>query len=305
MLMLSVFLLCLSHSNSHVFASQTESLATGATLANSETLPMDPMGACSVYQSSGKALPETVDWVAGGLVLPPKDQGTCGSCWTYGTTGAIEGQWAKKTGKLVSLSQQNMMDCTWAYSNNACGGGSDYLAYAWILQQNSGSIADAESYGQYLNQDGFCHYAVNDKTAGTTNPFTHEPVQQGAKITGCQHVTPFWNATDSSVPPPADQANALLNDALANTGPVSVAIDATMEDFYFYHKGYFYNSGCGADLNSLDHIVLATGYTTVGGQKYTRIRNSWSTHWGDGGYAWISQKDNCCGVGTQPSIVTV
>jgi C1A family cysteine protease len=130
-------------------------------------------------------------------------------------------------------------------------------------------------------------------------------VQQGAKITGCQHVTPFWNATDSSVPPPADQANALLNDALANTGPVSVAIDATMEDFYFYHKGYFYNSGCGADLNSLDHIVLATGYTTVGGQKYTRIRNSWSTHWGDGGYAWISQKDNCCGVGTQPSIVTV
>jgi hypothetical protein len=121
----------------------------------------------------------------------------------------------------------------------------------------------------------------------------------------CVHVTPFWNASDPSTPPPPAQATALLNDALVHSGPVSVAIDATLPDFYFYHSGLFYNAACAADLNDLDHIVLATGFKTVDGQKYTRIRNSWSTNWGEEGFAWISQRDNCCGVGTQPSIVTV
>lgn len=188
------------------------------------------------------------------------------------------------------------------YGNNACGGGTDYLAYSWILQENSGQIASAASYGEYLNQNGFCHFAVNDAAMTNKNPFTDQPVTAGATITGCVHVTPFWNQTG---PIPAQQASDLLSNALAFTGPVSVAIDATQPDFYFYQSGLYYNPDCGSTLADLDHIVLAVGYKTVDGQRYTLIRNSWSTHWGDNGYAWISQKDNICGVGTQPSIVTV
>ena len=110
---------------------------------------------------------------------PRKDQGTCGSCWSYGSTGTIEGQGQKTTGQLVSLSQQNLMDCTWLYGNNACDGGLDYLAFAWMLEKNNGQIATAESYGGYLNQDGFCHFGpVADQDGGMkmvdTNPWTHQ-----------------------------------------------------------------------------------------------------------------------------------
>lgn len=82
-------------------------------------------------------------------------------------------------------------------------------------------------------------------------------------------------------------------------------MDATVPDFYYYHSGYYYNPACGNELKDLDHIVLAVGYKTFNNQRYTIIRNSWSTHWGSGGYAYISQQNNNCGIATAPAFVSV
>ena len=272
--------------------------ATANTPSPSE---LNPGSVCDLYVVSGKNLPDAVDWRKSGLVNPPKDQGTCGSCWSFGFTGAIEGAVAKSTGKLPRLSEQNIIDCSWRYSNNGCGGGQDVGGYAWLLQKNNGLLASDSSYGGYLNQNGFCHFAVNDGL--TTNPFSGESVAAGANITACHHVNDQW---DPSAPlAPADISTASLSDALANIGPISVSIDATLDDFYYYHSGHYYDAGCGSDLDSLDHTVLAVGYVTYNGIRYTIIRNSWSTHWGDGGYALISQKNNNCGVATAATFVSV
>lgn len=264
----------------------------------------------SLFVASGKPIPDSVDWrsqsLGGtqsepGLVFPAKDQGTCGSCWSFGFTGTIEGQVAKSTGKLVKLSEQNILDCSWGYGNAACGGGQDFLGFAWLLQQNGGSLASDDSYGGYLNQNGFCHYSLKDKL--TTNPFNGQPVVEGAKIAKCFHVTAQWNSTTPIMPD--KEATAILNDAIYNVGPISVSIDATVPDFYFYHSGYYYNPACQSSLSDLDHTVLAVGYTTFQGQTYTIVRNSWSSHWGMNGFVYMSQENNNCGVATAPAFVTV
>lgn len=111
-----------------------------------------------------------------------------------------------------------------------------------------------------------------------------------------------WNTNESI---PAANLTASLNDAMVSMmRPISVAIDATLTDFYFYTGGYFYDPACSS--TELDHQVLAVGYTTwTDGNMYTLIKNSWSDHWGDGGYVWMSQKDNNCGVATSPNYITL
>lgn len=230
----------------------------------------DPNEACGVMQMSGKTLPDSWDWrgqseggpqPGDGLVLPAKDQGTCGSCWTYGTTGTIEGQVAKKTGNLVPLSEQSIMDCAWTkYGNEACNGGNDYVAFWWLLTENGGSVATDASYGGYLNQNSFCHYNNNSRT----NPVTGKPVEEGARIKSCMHISEqYKNFTEKTITD--SEAVDALSDALYNIGPISVSIDATPHDFYFYRSGYFYNPNC--TWNTLDHTVLAVAYKTVDGQR--------------------------------------
>ncbi|KAH8070501.1 transferase [Aureococcus anophagefferens] len=206
-----------------------------------------------------------IDWRNEGAVTKVKDQGSCGSCWSYGTTGAIEGQHFLKHGALVELSQQNLMDCSWPQGNNACDGGLDSNAYDWMLEVNGGKVAAAEPYGGYKNADGACHAADGFH----------------AKITGYVNVTGL----------PA------FNDALANVGPLSISIDATPEDFYYYKSGFYYSDDCKGGVDDLDHTVLAVGVKVHGDQRYTIVKNSWSAR-GDGGYVYISQKNNCCGVAT-------
>lgn len=219
-------------------------------------------------------LPDAVDWVSAGAVTPPKDQGTCGSCWSYGATGTTEGQLFLKTGTLTPLSQQNLMDCSWSEGNNACDGGLDTRGYDWMMHSNNGNLATEESY-PYMNSDGFCR--------ATTTTI-------GATITG------YANITDG-VPG--------LNDALHNVGPISVSVDAAADTFYFYQGGLYYDEECKSGLSDLDHTVLAVGYGSVDGQMYTLVKNSWSDHWGEGGFIRVSQQDNCCGVATQPTYVAL
>ncbi|GCB66828.1 hypothetical protein scyTo_0010151 [Scyliorhinus torazame] len=216
--------------------------------------------------------PPSVDWRLYGAVTPVKDQALCGSCWTFSSTGNIEGALFLKTGYLVHLSQQALVDCTWGFGNAACDGGEEWRAFEWMLKH--GGIPTAESYGSYLGQNGFCHY--------NQSVFT-------AELEG------YVNVTSGDM--------EALKIAIFKNGPVSVGIDASHKTFRFYSSGVYYDPNCRNTRTDLDHAVLAVGYGTLAGEPYWLIKNSWSTVWGDDGYVLMSMEDNNCGITTDPLYV--
>ncbi|XP_020293033.1 digestive cysteine proteinase 1 [Pseudomyrmex gracilis] len=218
--------------------------------------------------------PDTMDWRLYGAVTPVKDQSVCGSCWSFGTTGAVEGAYYMKYKKLVRLSQQALIDCSWGYGNNGCDGGEDFRSYKFIMKH--GGLPTEEDYGGYLGQDGYCHI---------------DNVTLTAKITGYVNV-------------PSGDVNS-LKIAIAKHGPVSVAIDASHKTFSFYSNGVYYDPTCGNTEDKLDHAVLAVGYGTMDGKGYWLIKNSWSNYWGNDGYILMAQKDDNCGVLLAPTYVTM
>ncbi|CAI8034430.1 Counting factor associated protein D [Geodia barretti] len=227
-----------------------------------------------VVQKSKKSLPLQWDWRLQGAVTPVKDQGICGSCWSFGTTGTLEGSLFIKHNKLISLSEQCLVDCSWGFGNNGCDGGESERAYEWIMK--SECLPTESSYGQYLMQDGFCR--VNESECGV-------------QITN-------WHNT------PQGNVQALV-EAIYNNGPISVAIDASHLSFAFYSHGVYFEPKCGSTPDDLDHQVLAVGYGDLEEIPYILVKNSWSTHWGNDGYILMSQKDNNCGIATDASYADV
>jgi cathepsin L len=222
-------------------------------------------GNASTYLSPSNlaALPAEVDWRSKGLVTPVKDQGQCGSCWSFSATGALEGQHKKKTGKLVSLSEQNLVDCAGSkYGNYGCNGGWPYQAYDYV-KANHG--IDTEASYKYTAHDGSCKFK-SDSVGATLTGYTKLP------------------ATEDR-----------LQEAVANIGPVSVCIDASHMSFQLYSGGVYNEKSCSS--SRLDHAVLAVGYGTENGQAYWLVKNSWNTNWGDKGYIKMSRnKSNQCGI---------
>ena len=200
-------------------------------------------------------LADSVNWVESGAVTPVKDQGQCGSCWSFSTTGSLEGAYYIKYGKLLSFSEQQLVSCdNFKHGGHdmGCNGGLMDSAFQWIEQNN-----------------GLCLESDYSYVSGTTG-------KSGSCETTCDVVKNSVIHEYNDVAPSSDDAmmSALMQQ------PVSIAIQADQKEFQLYQSGVFTGS-CGVEL---DHGVLVVGYGSENGEDYYLVKNSWSTSWGDNGY---------------------
>ena len=216
---------------------------------------------------------DAVDWREVGAVTTVKNQKQCGSCWSFSATGAIEGQHFLKTKQLISLSEQNLVDCSRGYGSQGCNGGNQIEAFLYV--RDNGGIDTEDSYPYKGDDEGACQFS---------------PSSVGATVS-------------SYVQIPSTE-NALL-EAVATVGPISVAIDASHYSYQLYQSGIYYEPLCSS--STLDHAVLVVGYGTQNEQDYWLVKNSWgSEDWGMDGYMMMARNmNNNCGIATFASYPTV
>ncbi|XP_008831323.1 cathepsin M-like [Nannospalax galili] len=215
--------------------------------------------------------PKKMDWRKKGYVTPVQYQGRCSSCWAFSAVGAIEGQMFERTGKLVQLSVQNLVDCSQPQGNLGCHGGTVAGAFQYV--KDNGGLESEETY-PYERKVGPCRYSPENATA---------------------------NVTDFMILPVGED---VLTIAVATIGPIPVAIDASHDSFRFYKTGIYFESNCSNI--SVSHSVLVVGYGFEGeesnGNKYWLVKNSWGRRWGIKGYMKLARdQNNHCAISSAAS----
>ncbi|XP_072952235.1 low-temperature-induced cysteine proteinase [Typha angustifolia] len=230
-----------------------------------------PSGDRMVFSGFNGEVPESVDWRKKGAVTKVKDQGSCGACWSFSATGAIEGINKIVSGSLVSLSEQELVDCDRTYNSGCSGGLMDY-AYKWVIQNHG---IDSEDDYPYKTGERTCLKNKVNRRVVTIDGYTDVPA----------------NNED------------LLLQAVAKQ-PVSVGICGSESSFQLYSKGIF----TGPCSTSLDHAVLIVGYGSENGVDYWILKNSWGTSWGMDGYMHMLRNSGSsagvCGINMLPSYPT-
>jgi len=230
---------------------------------NGYVAPSDVQEAEAEENVDISSLPKSVDWREKGYVTPVKDQKQCGSCWAFSAVATMEGAHFKKTGKLVSLSEQNLVDCE--KKDYGCGGGLPVNGIQYVI--DNGGI-DTEASYKYTARNGHCHFKKSTI---------------GATISGIKTI-------------PSGNEKALQK-TVAKDGPVSVGIDASHFSFQLYNSGVYNEMSCSS--SQLDHGVAVVGYGTEDGKDYYLVKNSWGKTWGESGYIKMSRNhNNQCGIAT-------
>jgi C1A family cysteine protease len=234
-------------------------------------LRRNPEGALHTAPADLSSLPASVNWNTAGAVTPVKNQGNCGSCWSFSTTGSLEGAYQIKYGTLLSFSEQELVSCDTGGGDAGCNGG--WMDDAFTFVQKNGGLTTEDQY-PYTSGDtgksGTC------QTSGYTNNPNVAPKSYTDVKTG--------------------DVNALMS-AVAQQ-PVSIAIQANQPAFQHYSGGVL-TGNCG---QRLDHGVLAAGYGTENGVDYWYVKNSWGPDWGENGYIKIERSSaDLCGVLDAPS----
>jgi len=215
------------------------------------------------------SLPESVDWREKGILSPVKNQGKCGSCWTFSTTGAVESHMALYHDEHLLLSEQQLIDCAGAFDNHGCNGGLPSHAFEYI--KYNGGLETEDEYAYKATTGKSCHF---DKNAAVK-----------AKVIDSVNITAY------------DEHS--LTAAIANFGPVSIAYHCA-DDFRLYHSGVYHMEGCPDTPADVNHAVLAVGYGVeeVDGEpmEYYIVKNSWGANWGLNGFFKIRRGVNQCGL---------
>jgi C1A family cysteine protease len=254
---------------SHMSTEEWAAYVNKGKMVKDETSKADYIHHAPTLRSS---LASEIDWVGKGAVTPVKDQGQCGSCWSFSTTGAIEGAYFNKHGTLESFSEQHLVDCDnfrhHFGRDKGCSGGLMDNAFSWIKKN-----------------EGICTEAGYPYVSGTTKT-------EGECVETC---TKNKDSVPQSYVDVEKNSDAAMMSAL-NIGPVAIAIEADQKEFQLYTSGVL-TAPCGT---TLDHGVLAVGYGTLDGIDYYKIKNSWGPAWGAEGYILlqrgVAQKEGQCGM---------
>ena len=223
------------------------------------------------------SLPRSVDWKANGYVTEVGNQGSCGSCWAFTATGALEGQHKRKTGRLVDLSEQNLIDCSSKQGNQGCFGG--MMDYSFEYVKVNGGIDTEKSYPYNWTDPkvGKCKYRKADSDATCTGYVD----------------LPKGNETS-------------LQCAIAYEGPIAIGVDASHQGFRSYKRGVYDDPNCKSRSEDLDFSLLVVGYGTENSIDYYNCKSDWGPEWGDHGYIkMVRNKQNQCGVASMASFPTM